>query len=110
MTIKQTSDQQLKDDVTELKVTMNEVVKPALIDIKNTLATQSYVPVAQYVKDMQDLRARLVILEAFMESAKPVVKAYGVLSNRVLQIIIVGVLAFILYALFKQIPSWIGVS
>lgn len=110
MTNKQTSDQQLKDDVTELKVTMNEVVKPALIDIKNTLASQSYVPMATYVTDVTKLRKDINDLQIEMQLAQPVVSFFKVLSSRFVQIVVVAVILIVIWSLATQVPKWLGVS
>lgn len=110
MTQKQDSDQQLKDDVTELKVKMNQVVEPALIDIKSTLSKMAFVPLDVYAKDMKALLDKISELQAFKELASPAVKFYNIASNRFVQLIVIAVLAFILYALFKSIPAWIGAA
>lgn len=110
MTQKQDSDQQLKDDVTELKVKMNQVVEPALIDIKSTLSNMAFVPMGTYVKDMKALLDTIRELQAFKELASPAVRFYNIASNRFVQLIVIAILGLIVFALTKQIPLWIGAS
>lgn len=110
MTVKQDSDQQLKDDVTELKVTVRDVVKPALADIQDKLGKMSYVDQVTFTDTMKTVDQRLDDLEAGLRLAQPVISFFKALSSRFVQIIIIAIIGGVIYAIVTQIPRWIGLS
>jgi hypothetical protein len=95
--------QQLKDDVTELKVTMKQVVQPSLLRIESTIERMSFVSKTEYAEDRSKLEAELVELRQFKQDAKAAIKFFNTLNSRWTQVLVGALLAAAAFAISNQI-------
>jgi len=97
------SQQQLKDDVTELKVTMKQVVQPSLQRIESTIEKMSFVSKSEYADDRIKIEAELNELRKFQQEAQPAVKFFNALNSRWTQVLIGALLAAAGYAIANNL-------
>lgn len=104
-------DQQLADDVNYLKVTMDQVVKPALIEIQQYQKNMAVVNIKDYERDMNGedgIKSRLKAVEKYQKENEPGVSLSNKLSATWIQLLVsllaggaVVVLAFQTLGAFK---------
>lgn len=80
--------QQLADDVNYLKVTMDEVIKPALEDIKASQRNMAVVSTKEYEKKIAEIETRLNILENYVNENKPGISLASKLSATWVQVLV----------------------
>lgn len=103
MTIKDRN-QQISDDVNYLKVTVDQVVKPALEDIRDFQKNMAVVGTKEFEKKTSELETRLLKLEVYNEENKPGVSLSNKLSATWIQILVAllaggGVMVFVFQTL-----------
>lgn len=80
--------QQLSDDVNYLKVTMDEVVKPALEDIRTFQRNMAVVSQKEFEKKTSEIETRLSKLEKYNDDNKPGVSLANKLSSTWIQLLV----------------------
>jgi len=97
--------QNVRDKVNQIDQRMEEVVLPALTDIRTTLSKMSFVSKEDYAKDIAKQELWKAEVLKFMQDAKPAVKFFNILNSRWTQVLIGGLIVAALVAVASQIPS-----
>jgi len=97
--------QNVRDKVIQIDQRMEEIVLPALTDIKVTLSKMAFVTKEDYAKDEAKRELWKAEVIKFMQDAKPAIKFFNVLNSRWTQILIGGLIAAALIGIVSQIPS-----
>ena len=95
--------QSVRDKVNRVDQRMEEVVLPALDEIKLTLSKMSFLPKEDYIKDMAELAIWKTKVEKFMADAKPIVNFGIKLNSRWTQILIGVLILGFIYIIGTQI-------
>lgn len=101
--------QDLRDKVNTLGQRQDEVVIPALAEIKHVIENMSFVSVDQYAKDMAKLEKWKKTIEEQLVDVKPAAKFFNALNSRWTQLLIGGLIVAAIVAVYSQL-SKVGIG
>lgn len=101
--------QDLRDKVNTLGQRQDEVVIPALNDIKHVVEQMSFVPLDTYTKDKAAYEKWKLSVEEKLKNAEPSIKFFAALNSRWTQVLIGGLLVAAVIGIASQFPK-IGIG
>lgn len=100
--------QDLRDKVNTLGQRQDEVVIPALNEIRHVVEKMAFVPIDVYTKNEERRNKEIADLKAQLAAAQPAIKFFNALNSRWTQILIGGLLVAAVVAIGSQF-SKIGI-
>lgn len=108
MTTESRNEQKLRDEVTEIRVKINEILIPGMRQTQETIAKMSFVDTTQYLSTQQVIDRRLKLLEENAKKTEPIIAFWQKVTNKITQIFVILVIIILMSALVSQVPNLRG--